>query len=409
MVTRSALRALTFSLLVACDRDFSTPTRGHSATEDFQEFGAPGGGNTSQPSAGQGGSTEQPNPPNCLPSCAGAFADTNAAGKIDVEPEPHTAAGSGGMLEPSGSGGKIASGAGGALPTVSAGGTLPNIGGSLSSAGAAAGALPNTGGALASGGTSSSAGGAAATLPNAGGALATGGTSSSAGGTLASGGTSSSAGGTLASGGTSSSAGGTLATGGTSSSAGGTLATGGASSSAGGTLATGGASAGTSGSAGAGATPGCGTMSCTPENSCGPVAITTCGAPTFSASPGANYGSVQCPDQVVVYNANPPRSGKRLLSMWRWRGPTLTELTCPEARVESSLYAKTTSGPASLVGTEVYVGVWRASDSVCVLTGAGEKPYVVPSIVLAEVRVTVTATLRGIKQPVEAGFWHICN
>lgn len=154
--------------------------------------------------------------------------------------------------------------------------------------------------------------------------------------------------------------------------------------------------------------PGCGTMACTTANSCAPVAIPTCGPPTFATSPNASYGSATCPNQFVARNVTPPTTGSRVLSMWRWKGAKLTAANCATARVESALYAKTSASPLAapvLVGTEIYVGKW--SNNVCTLTSSNSKPSVVPAG-LKEVRTTVKATLGGVKQRVEAGFWHIC-
>jgi hypothetical protein len=151
---------------------------------------------------------------------------------------------------------------------------------------------------------------------------------------------------------------------------------------------------------------GCGTIQCTPQNSCAAINIPQCGLYGLVLSPVV-YGSAGCPNQFVVEDTSPPTFGKRIFPMFTWQGPTLTAANCASAKVESAIYGKFGAGSATLAGKQTHRGVWQGSH--CAMTSTEERPYVLPSANLTAVRATASATLGGIQQRVNVGFWQPCN
>jgi hypothetical protein len=151
---------------------------------------------------------------------------------------------------------------------------------------------------------------------------------------------------------------------------------------------------------------GCGSMDCTSANSCAALNVNQCAPSNTTLSP-LSYGSASCPGQFVVRDMSPPTNGGRIIPIEHWRGATLTAANCASARLEGALYARVgNAASATLVGTDLFTGVWNGTS--CTLWGNGQKPFVVPSTNLKEVRATGKATLGGVPQRVEVGFWHVC-
>jgi hypothetical protein len=154
--------------------------------------------------------------------------------------------------------------------------------------------------------------------------------------------------------------------------------------------------------------PMCGSMICNSANSCTALQINQCGPPSHAPVDLPPYGVPGCPQQTVAEDKTPPTNGGRILPVFQWRGATLTALNCTAAKVEAALYAKTGVAPvATLVGTEIYKGVWNGN--VCTLTSPSAKPFVNANPQLKAVRSTVKATLGVALQPVTTGFWHVCG
>jgi hypothetical protein len=152
---------------------------------------------------------------------------------------------------------------------------------------------------------------------------------------------------------------------------------------------------------------GCGTMACTTPNSCSTLEIGACGSFSNYRLSTLPYGSAACPSQSVVRDTTPPTNGGKILAVWRWRGATLTAANCASAKVEAAIYSKTnTTSVPVFRGKETYTGVW--SGSVCTLTSANTKPFVNAAPGLQEVRVTASARLGAMQQPVDVGYWRIC-
>jgi hypothetical protein len=148
---------------------------------------------------------------------------------------------------------------------------------------------------------------------------------------------------------------------------------------------------------------GCGTMACTSANSCADVNIVACGAASYGLSPTA-YGSASCPGQYVIRDTTPPTNGGRIVPVFEWKGATRTAANCASARVDLTIYAKTSliSAPAPVLPTSSYVGVWSGTN--CVMTGTSGGAYVPVNPNLQEVRVAGRATLGGVQQRINVGY-----